>query len=70
MNSLCLAKNPEWRSYKDGLDGYKNYIYGAEYETLDLSCKWLPLHNHDVPCSVCVVQNKTVVEMFPGFNVY
>lgn len=53
VNSLCLPKNPQWASYTDDVDGYKNYIYGANYETHDLSGKWLPLHNHDVPCSLC-----------------
>lgn len=71
MNSLCLTKNPEWRSYKDCVDGYKNTIHDGEYKTIDLSGKWLPLHNYDVLCSVCLVRKKNpVLDMFQGFSVY
>lgn len=58
VNSPCLPKNPQCGSYTDDVYGYKNYIYGADYETLDLSGKWLPLYNNDVPCSLCLVRNK------------
>lgn len=39
VNSPCLPKHPQCGSYTDDVDGYKNYIYGADYETLDLSGK-------------------------------
>lgn len=69
VNSRCLRRNPQWGSYTDGVDGYKNYIYGAKYETLDLSDKWLPLYNLVVLCSLCLVWNKSVVEVFAGISV-
>lgn len=50
------------------MDGNKAYIYGAEYETSDLSGKWYKLHDHDVPCAVCLVRNRSVVKMFAGRN--
>lgn len=50
VEPLCLSRNPEWGNYRDGTDGAK--AYGAEYETDDLSGKWLKLHDHDVPCTM------------------
>ncbi|XP_052705274.1 uncharacterized protein LOC128181066 [Crassostrea angulata] len=69
VEPLCLPRKPEWGNYKDGTDGSKAYIYGAEYETGDLSGKWLKLHDHDVPCAVCLVRNRSVVKMFPATKV-
>lgn len=69
VDPLCLPRNPEWEHYRDGTDGYKAYIYGAEYETIGLRDKWLKLHDHDVPCAVCLVRNRSVVKMFPGKSV-
>lgn len=66
VESLCLPRNPEWGNYNDAADGVKAYIFGAEYETSDLSGKFLKLHDHDVPCAVCLVRNRSVVQMFPG----
>ena len=28
-----------------------------------------PVHDHDVPCAVCLVRNKFLVRMFPGKKV-
>lgn len=47
-----------------GVSEYKSYIYGAEYETAGSSMG--SVHNYDVPCVVCLRQNKSVVKMFPG----
>lgn len=66
VEPLCLPKNPEWGIYRDGTDGLKAHIYGAEYETGGLFGKWHSLYQHDVPCSVCLVRGRSVVEMFPG----
>lgn len=66
MEPLCLPRKPEWEIHKDGTDGAKAFIYGAEYETSDLSGKWFRMHDHDVPCAVCLVRNRSVVKMFPG----
>lgn len=66
VEPLCLPTNPEWGNYRDGTDGATAYSYGAEYETDDLSSKLLKLHDHDVPCAVCLVRNRSIVKMFPG----
>ena len=69
VEPLCLPRKPEWGSYRDGVEGVKNYVFGAEYETHSLSGYWLTLHNHDVPCAVCLVRNRSLVKMFPGKNI-
>lgn len=46
--------------------GGKAYIYGAEYETSELTGYMRKLHDHDVPCAVCLRRNKSAVKMFPG----
>ncbi|XP_022292590.2 uncharacterized protein LOC111103545 [Crassostrea virginica] len=65
VDPLCLPRDPEWGIYKDGTDGYKAYVYGAEYET-DTYNSMPTVHNHDVPCAVCLVRNRSVTKMFPG----
>ena len=65
MDPLCLPRDPEWGIYKDGADGDKAYVYGAEYQTYTYNS--MPgVHDHDVPCAVCVVRNRSLLQMFPG----
>ncbi|XP_034330867.1 uncharacterized protein [Magallana gigas] len=66
VEPLCLPRNPEWGRYTDGHDGAKAYVYGAEYETYSFIGFDQTLHEHDVPCAVCIVRQKTVVKMFPA----
>ncbi|XP_062572292.1 short-chain collagen C4-like [Saccostrea cucullata] len=66
VEPLCLPRNPEWGLYKDGNDGHKAYLYGAEYETETFTSHFTSLHDHDVPCAVCLVQNRSIVQMFPA----
>ena len=63
VEPLCLPRDPEWGIYRDGTEGAKSYVYGAEYETDTLMST---LYNHDVPCAVCLVRNRSVLQMFPG----
>ena len=65
MDPLCLPRNPHWGKYKDGFEGEKAYIYGAEYQTTT-NTFLRNVHDHDVPCAVCLVRNRSVVKMFPG----
>lgn len=66
VDALCSPRNPEWGNYMDGTDGGRAHIYGAEYETSGLFGKWHNLREHDVPCVVCLVRSRSVVNMFPG----
>ena len=43
-------------------------MYGAEYETYTYN-NMPPVHDHDVPCAVCLVRNRSLVRMFPGKKV-
>lgn len=66
VDPLCLPRDPEWGVYKDGINGNKAYVYGAEYETNTSPGKLPTLHQHDIPCAVCLLRNRSVVKMFPG----
>lgn len=66
VEPICLPRNPEWGMYTDGNDGSKNYVFGAEYRTLSLTGNIKRIHNHDVPCAVCLIRQRSVVQMFPG----
>lgn len=66
VEPICLPKNPEWGLYNDGHDGAKNYVYGAEYETGSFTGYIKTIEDNDVPCVVCLVRRKSVVQMFPG----
>lgn len=66
VEPLCLPKNPQWGKYKDGKDGQKAELLGAEYQMHTVSNYWRHYHDHDVPCAVCLVRQRSVVQMFPG----
>eukprot|EP00105_Crassostrea_gigas_P017523 XP_011435336.1 PREDICTED: uncharacterized protein LOC105333829 [Crassostrea gigas] len=66
VEPLCLPRNPEWGMYTGGYDGLKNYVYGAEYKTKTFTGYIQTIHDHDVPCAVCLVRQRTVVQMFPA----
>lgn len=52
--------------YTDEHNGDRNYVYGTEYETQTFKGNIKTLHDHDVPCAVCLVHQRSVVQMFPG----
>lgn len=66
VDPLCLPRDPEWGVYKDGINGYKNYVFGAEYETGTSPGNLPTLLQHDIPCAVCLLRNRSVVKMFPA----
>lgn len=66
VEPLCLPTNPEWEEFKDGLDGQKAKVFGAEYQMHTVSGSWREYHDQDVPCAVCLVHRRSVVKMFPG----
>ncbi|XP_061171854.1 short-chain collagen C4-like [Saccostrea echinata] len=65
VDPLCLPRDPEWGIYRDGTDGYKAYVFGAEYQTESFS-QTSSLHDHDIPCAVCLVRNRSVSRVFPA----
>ncbi|XP_034307263.2 uncharacterized protein [Magallana gigas] len=66
VDLLCLPRDPEWGEYIDGVKGTKAYVFGAEYETYYTISNLRTVYNHDVPCAVCLLRNKSVVKMFPA----
>lgn len=66
VEPICLPRNPEWGVHRDGMDGQKAYVYGAEYQMHTVSGYMRQFHDQDVPCALCVKRNKSVVQMFPG----
>ncbi|XP_048744347.2 short-chain collagen C4-like [Ostrea edulis] len=66
VDPLCLPRDPEWGRYKDGVDGHKAYVYGAEYQTSSSLSNLRSLHDHDVPCAVCLIHNRSVLRVFPA----
>ena len=61
-NHLCLRNNPVFRP-TDELRSVRAEVYGAEYNDPPKPL----LHDHDVPCAVCLV-TRSVVLMMPGTN--
>lgn len=68
VEPICLPRNPEWGIHRDGMDGQKAYVYGAEYQMHTVSGYMRQFHDQDVPCALCVKRNKSIVKMFPGKN--
>ena len=66
VEPLCLPRDPEWGIYRDGTDGSKAYVYGAEYQSATLPGYKSTVHDNDIPCAVCLVRNRSVVQMIPG----
>ncbi|XP_022110556.1 short-chain collagen C4-like isoform X2 [Acanthaster planci] len=59
---LCLPKNPQWASHKDGFNS-RSYLYGTEYRVSSFDPfshkNAQHLNNHAVPCAVCRLVRKT-----------
>ena len=63
-NHLCLPNDPEYLQYQSGKKTGISHIYAAEYEYTIGSLS--SLHNHNVPCAICYVSNRTTVLMIPA----
>ncbi|XP_036366555.1 short-chain collagen C4-like isoform X3 [Octopus sinensis] len=70
-NLLCLPNDPIWASYTPAAEGY-GHMYGSEYEILSYGKKIFSfanaesLHDHNVPCAVCLTRQPAVVMMLPA----
>ena len=66
-NPQCLPLDPNFLTQISGTQTYRALMYGAEYQTYTDSNSYLHgRHNHDVPCAVCHVSNRTAVYMVPA----
>ncbi|XP_066279779.1 uncharacterized protein [Branchiostoma lanceolatum] len=68
-NYQCLPTEPQWGRYQDGVQGWKAFMWGAEYE-LDTNYPFgsASVHNHEVPCAVCYVPTRGSKLMIPARN--
>ena len=65
-NPQCLPLDPNFLTPISGSQT-RALIYGAEYETNTDSNSYLHgRHDHDVPCAICHVSNRTAVYMVPA----
>ena len=66
-NPQCLPLDPNFLTPISGDQRWRALIYGAEYETITDSNSYLHgRQDHDVPCAVCHVSNRTAVYMVPA----
>ncbi|CAG2220234.1 unnamed protein product [Mytilus edulis] len=65
-NFLCLPKDPEWRSYSDSKATYIGRVFGVEYQIKDNSVYSTSFHDKEMPCSVCLITEKSTSLMVPG----
>ena len=65
-NPQCLPLDPSFLKSISGPQ-YRAYMYGTEYQTHTDSRSYLHgVHDHDVPCAVCYVTQRSAVYMLPA----
>ncbi|XP_029647880.1 uncharacterized protein LOC115221790 [Octopus sinensis] len=72
-NLLCLPNDPIWANYTTQVEK-SAFIYGSEYEIslyptnnkLFSFANAESLHDHNVPCAVCLTRQPAVVMMLPA----
>ncbi|XP_066267911.1 uncharacterized protein [Branchiostoma lanceolatum] len=68
-NYQCLPTDPQWGTYQDGVQGWKAYMYGAEYFlNTNVPFDSTSFHDQDVPCAVCYVPTRGSKLMIPARN--
>ena len=65
INVQCFPEDPEYSDYRSGTQGY-SYAYGIEYENPISQLGSINLHDHNIPCAVCLATNKIAVVMIPA----
>ena len=65
-NYLCMPAIPEYGRYAPGAQQH-SYIYGVEYQVYEANKPISSnLHDHNVPCAVCHVQQRGSLLMIPA----
>ena len=64
-NPQCLPLDPNFLAPVSGDQQYRTYMHGAEYQTYTDS-RFHGSNDHEVPCAVCHVSNRTAVYMVPA----
>ncbi|KAK3108966.1 hypothetical protein FSP39_019878, partial [Pinctada imbricata] len=74
---ICLPPDPEWGLNTNSTDIPRALVYGAEYQigSFKLMDSKNNLHDQDVPCAVCRVEDRSTVitiparkTCYPGWN--
>ncbi|XP_066271270.1 short-chain collagen C4-like [Branchiostoma lanceolatum] len=66
-NYQCLPADPEWGRYDDGVQGWKSFMYGAEYGlSSNVPYDKATFHDRDVPCAVCYSLSRRAQLMIPS----
>ena len=64
-NYQCFPEDPEYSSYRGGVQGYSP-VHGVEYHHSISELGSISLHNHNVPCAVCLATTREAVVMIPA----
>ncbi|XP_078698972.1 uncharacterized protein LOC144926242 [Branchiostoma floridae x Branchiostoma belcheri] len=68
-NYQCLPTDPQWGRYQNGVQGWKAFMYGAEYQlNTNIPFGSTSLHDDNVPCAVCYVPTRGSKLMIPARN--
>ncbi len=62
-NILCLPNDPEYLNAQKGEQTGRAAIYSTEYEVFGTRTS---IHNHEVPCAVCMVSQRGRMLMIPA----
>ena len=65
-NYLCLPDDPEFLRYTSGVQTYRAYLHGSEYQTVDTPPAFGSMYDHNVPCAVCYTPTRGTVIMIPA----
>ena len=69
-NYLCLPEVPLYSAFTPGVQTYRDFLYGTEYETgLGAQSPLSAKYNHNVPCAICYVSTRASILMVPARNV-
>ena len=64
-NHLCMPLTAEYGDFQNGTQfSTRSFLHGIEYETQGSPLD--EVHNHDVPCAVCLVRSSSETLMIPG----
>ena len=65
INYQCFPEDPEYSHYRAGVQEHSS-VYGVEYEVPISQLGSINLHNHNVPCAVCLATTRVAVVMIPA----
>ena len=62
---MCMPLTVEYGAFESGTQfSSRSFLHGMEYETQDSPLA--QVHDHDVPCAVCLVRSSPETLMIPG----